>query len=130
VLDAFCCACHTTLKEKVHCMRNTFRLHATPPTEACPDTRSTLSGQRDDDGGVAASRVGAGSLAATGHPRYNSGRREADYGRATLTSSKTAVATAAESWLVTTRLLLDGDIDSVTVDKVTQVTPSLDVWPV
>jgi hypothetical protein len=27
VLDACCCACHTTLNEKVHCMRNTVRLH-------------------------------------------------------------------------------------------------------
>ena len=58
------------------------------------------------------------------------GHREADYGSSTLTSSKTAVATTAELWLVTTRLLLDGDIDRVTVPNVTHVTPSLDVWPV
>jgi len=52
------------------------------------------------------------------------------YGRSILTSSKTAVATAAELWLVTARMLVDGDIDRFTVPKVTHVTPSLDVWPV
>ena len=56
--------------------------------------------------------------------------REDGYCSSTLTSSKTAVATTAELWLVTIRLLLDGDIARVTVPTVTHVTPSLDAWPV
>ena len=89
-----------------------------------------LSGRRDDDDCVAVAYVGARGLEATEHSRYEPGHRGAGYCSSTLTSSKTAVATAAELWLVTTRTLADGDIARFTVPKVTHVTPSLDVWPV
>jgi len=46
VLDAFCCACHTTLNE-VHCMRNTLGMYIGAGTIVGPIARKFVPSPAD-----------------------------------------------------------------------------------